>query len=251
LSKVIPILPPGLRVRGVRKRLGHATVLDGVDLTVARGEVVGVLGPNGAGKTTLMHIVAGLLDADEGEVFVDGLADPRRREVRARVGYAPQATALYDEMTAEENVRFFGRMHGLSGARLKERVEWALEFAGLVSRRHDRVGVYSGGMRRRLHVASALLHAPPLVLLDEPTTGVDPQSRNHLLEGIATLRGDRHAILYATHHLDEARRLCDRVVVVDHGRVVAVETASRLADRHGGDLEAALLALTGTELRDR
>lgn len=212
---------PTLVAKSLRRRLGTNVAVDGVDFVAGSGEVVALLGPNGAGKTTLMHLLAGVLAPDEGEVLVDGMRDPTRPSVRTRIGFAPQATAVYDELTAEENLVFFARLHGLSGARLRDRVEHALSFAGLVDRRAHRASTFSGGMRRRLHVASALVHAPSLLLLDEPTVGVDASSRGQLLDGVAALRDQGAAIVYASHHLDEVQRICDRAVVLSHGRVIA------------------------------
>lgn len=237
-SKLCLSSRPALFARRLRKRLGSTAAVDGVDLSVRRGEVVGLLGANGAGKTTLLHLIAGVLAPDEGTIEIDGVADPTRPATRRALGFAPQATAIYDELTAEENLKFFGSVHGLRGASLRRRVEHGLAFAGLLDRRRDRAGTFSGGMKRRLHVASALVHAPPLLLLDEPTVGVDAASRAHLLDGVAALRDEGAAVIYASHHLDEVARVCDRVVVLAHGRVIAED---RL-DRIDLDLESLLRA---------
>jgi ABC-2 type transport system ATP-binding protein len=250
VSKVTTIPLPRLLVRGVHKRFGDRVALDGVDLRVSRGEVLGLVGPNGAGKSTLLRLIAGVMRPDEGSIAVDSAVDPTRAEVRRRLGIAPQGLALYGELSAEENLAFFGRLYGLGGDRLRERVEFALELAGLCDRRRDRVGQFSGGMQRRLNLACSVVHEPTVLLLDEPTVGVDPQSRNHLLESIVRLREDGAAIVYATHYMEEAARVCDRIAVLDHGHVLATGGVESLTRGHGGDLEEAFLALTGSQPRD-
>ena len=240
-----------VRVRGLRKRLGTIDAVDGIDLDVAAGETLGLVGPNGAGKTTLVRLLSGLFRADAGEIVIDGKVDPTRAAVRASLGVAPQDLALYGELTGVENLDFFGRLQGLSGEVLRVRVLRALSFAGLEERGGQRVRGYSGGMQRRLNLACATLHDPRVLFLDEPTAGVDPQSRRHLLAGIEALRREGTAIVFTTHHMEEAARVCDRIAVMDHGRIVALEGTARLAEEHGGgDLEAAFLALTGPRLRD-
>jgi ABC-2 type transport system ATP-binding protein len=236
LSNLCLSLPPALRAVGLRKRLGSTTAVDGVDLCVRRGEVIGLLGANGAGKTTLLHLIAGILGPDAGRIEIAGASDPTKPQVRRALGFAPQATAVYDELSSAENLHFFGSVQGLSRAALKERVEHGLAFAGLLDRRNDRVGTFSGGLKRRLHVACALVHSPALLLLDEPTVGVDAASRGHLLDGVAALRKDGCAVIYASHHLDEVARVCDRVVVLSHGKVIAEDSL----DNIHVDLEALL-----------
>lgn len=224
-----------LSLRGLRKRFGDRVAVDGLSLEVHRGEILGLLGPNGAGKSTTIHMAVGLLDPDEGEIDVDGRGSPRNPEVRRLLGVAPQSIALYDALTPEENLRFFGRVQGLSGRALHERVEWALSFAALSDRRRDRSGELSGGMKRRLNLAAALVHDPSLLLLDEPTVGVDPQSRNAILDRVVELRTADRAVVYTTHYMDEAARICDRIAIVDAGRVLALGTTAELLSRHGGD----------------
>jgi len=234
-----------LVLAGVRKRYGTRTAVDGLSLAVRRGEIFGLLGPNGAGKTTTVGLAIGLLVPDEGTVDVAGLGSPRDPAVRARIGLAPQALALYDALTGQENVAFFGSVYGLSGARLAERVAAAIEFVGLTDRRCDRVATYSGGMKRRLNLAVALVHDPELLLLDEPTVGVDPQSRNLIFENVRHLREAGKTIVYTTHYMEEAERLCDRVGIVDNGRLLALGTVPELVAAHGGRPE--LVADTGGE----
>jgi ABC-2 type transport system ATP-binding protein len=247
----------------VRKtyRKGTETIVavDELTLSVTRGEVLGLLGPNGAGKSTTIHLAVGLLAPDAGTVTVAGAGSPTEDATRRRLGVAPQALALYDLLSGEENVRFMGELHGLEGARLRERVQWALEFVGLIDRRRSRVDTYSGGMKRRLNLAAAIVHDPELILLDEPTVGVDPQSRNQIFDNILALKQLGRTIIYTTHYMEEAERLCDRVAVIDQGRLLALGSVPQLLDAHGvapkmvlqrGTLEEVFLQLTGRSLRD-
>lgn len=224
--------PPLLQVRGLVKRFGARVAVGGLDLHVAGGEVLGLLGPNGAGKSTLVSCVSGLLQADGGEVWLG--QRPLDRSGLARIGVAPQELALYPDLSGEENLRFFARLYGLRGARLAERVDAALRFVGLEERRSTRVEAWSGGMRRRLNLAVAIVHEPDLVILDEPTVGVDPQSRNRILENVEGLRAAGKAVIYTTHYMEEAQRLCDRVAIVDRGRVLAAGGVQALIAAHGG-----------------
>ncbi len=223
-----------IRITNLRKSFGSLLAVDGVSFEIPPGETFGLLGPNGAGKTTTINMLAGLLRPEAGSIEINGAADPGRAEVRRGLGVAPQALSLYGELTGQENVAFFGRMYGLAGERLKERVDWALDFAGLTSRRKDRVRTYSGGMQRRLNLACALVHDPETIFLDEPTAGVDPQSRNFIFENIEALKARGRTILYTTHYMEEAQRLCDRVAIMDHGRVLALDTVPGLIAAHGG-----------------
>lgn len=218
----------------VRKRYGARTAVDGLSLHVRRGEVLGLLGPNGAGKSTSVAMAAGVIAPDGGTVRIDGNGDPRRPVDRARIGVAPQALALYDALSGEANLRFFGAIYDLHGAGLDNRVRWALEFVGLTPRAGDVVATYSGGMKRRLNLAAALVHDPELLLLDEPTVGVDPQSRNALFDNIEALRREGHTIVYTTHYMEEAVRLCDRIAIVDQGRLLALGTLDELLVAHAG-----------------
>jgi ABC-2 type transport system ATP-binding protein len=225
-----------LRFTKVSKTFGTTVAVDGLDLVLEEGEIFGLLGPNGAGKSTSINMAVGLLAPDQGSVEIQGQGDPRRPEVRQCLGVAPQALAIYEELTGDENLRFFGRLYGIKGARLKKRVDWALEFVGLTVRRGDLVKEYSGGMKRRINLAAALLHDPKLLLLDEPTVGVDPQSRNAILEKVMELRDQGKTIIYTTHYMEEAERLCDRVGVIDEGKLLALDTVDGLIDKHGGPL---------------
>ena len=231
-----------IRARDLRKAYAKIQAVDGVSLELVAGETFGLLGPNGAGKTTTIHMLIGALRPDDGEVTINGSTDPTRADVRRQIGVAPQVEALYDELSAAENLSFFGKLYGLAGVRLKERVSWCVDLAGLTARAGDRVKTYSGGMKRRLNLACALVHDPPVLLLDEPTAGVDPQSRNHLLDTIEGFARAGRTILYTTHYMEEAERLCDRVAIMDQGKILALDTVNELLRKHGGPsmLEAEL-----------
>jgi ABC-2 type transport system ATP-binding protein len=218
----------------VSKSFGSTPAVVDLSLAVQNGEIFGLLGPNGAGKTTAVSLAVGLLQADSGRVQIAERYSPRDPMTRRQIGVAPQMTALYNEMTGDENLWFFGKIQNLSGRILQQRVDWALEFVQLQDRRKDRVATYSGGMKRRLNLAVALVHDPPLLLLDEPTVGVDPQSRNAIFDHIFELRRRGKTILYTTHYMEEAQRLCDRVAIMDHGRLLALGTVAELISRYGG-----------------
>lgn len=223
-----------LKLTGLSKSFGALKAVDDLSLEIQQGEVFGLLGPNGAGKSTTINMTVGLLAPDAGTVDVAGAGAPTRVEVRAKLGLAPQALALYGDLSADENLRFFAKMQGLSGGRLNERVNWSLDFVELKPRRKDRVSTFSGGMKRRLNMAVALLHDPPFLLFDEPTVGVDPQSRNAIFENILELKRQGRTIVYTTHYMEEAERLCDRIGVIDHGRLLALDTVPKLLSAHGG-----------------
>jgi len=223
-----------LSLSNVRKSFGRIVAVDGLSLSVRKGEVLGLLGPNGAGKSTSVSLAVGLLAPESGTVTIEGHGNPVAPEVRQEIGVAPQALALYDLLTGEENLRFFGEVYGLSGDALDRRVAWCLDFVGLTDRKGDRAGGYSGGMKRRLNLAAAVLHDPELLLLDEPTVGVDPQSRNKIFESIETLHRDGRTIIYTTHYMEEAERLCDRIAIIDAGKLLALGTLSELLAAHGG-----------------
>ncbi len=232
-----------LRFREARKTFGSIVAVDDLTLEIRRGEVFGLLGPNGAGKTTTVSLSVGLLLPDRGAVEIDGAGSPATAGVRAKIGVAPQSLAIYEELTGEENLAFFGRLYGLGSAVLAERVAASLRFVGLSERGRDFAKTYSGGMKRRLNLAVAVLHEPPLLLLDEPTVGVDPQSRNAIFENVLALKERGVTVIYTTHYMEEAQRLCDRVAILDHGRVLALDTVDALIRAHGGN--SVVRALTG------
>ncbi|MGA4644840.1 ATP-binding cassette domain-containing protein [Limisphaera sp. 4302-co] len=225
-----------LRVERLSKSFGAVRAVDGVSFEVGAGELYGLLGPNGAGKTTTIAMIAGLLRPDSGEVFIDGRplgADPQR--ARRILGVVPQELALYEELSARENLEFWGRLGGLSSRDARRRATELLEALSLADRAREPVKTYSGGMKRRVNLACALLHRPRLLLLDEPTVGIDPQARLGILEFIRHLRHEGTAILYTTHYLEEAEALCQRIGILDQGRLLVEGTLARLRERVGGD----------------
>jgi ABC-2 type transport system ATP-binding protein len=218
-----------LSVSHLEKRFGERTAVADVSFEIRSGETVGVLGPNGAGKTTTLAMISGLARPDRGSVAFQGkLVNHDGNELKRHVGLVPQDLALYEELSAWANLELFGGLYGLKGRGLAERATDALQLVGLVDRRNDRVRGFSGGMKRRLNIAGALLHDPDLILLDEPTVGVDPQSRNAIFENLEELKRRGKTLLYTTHYMEEAERLCDRVVIMDHGRVIADDTVPGL-----------------------
>jgi len=223
-----------IKAENLKKYYGATVALDDVSFEVQKGETFGLLGPNGAGKTTTIKLLCGLLRPDAGTVTLDGKTDPGQIEVRLSLGVVPQSLALYEELSALENLRFFGKIYGLNGQKLKERVRDCLDIAGLAKRCKERVSKYSGGMKRRLNMVCSLLHDPPILLLDEPTVGVDPQSRNLIFETIEAMGKEGRTIIYTTHYMEEAQRLCDRVAIIDHGRILDMDSVENLITRHGG-----------------
>lgn len=216
-------LPVAMRLRDLRANYGAVRAVDGVSLDLHRGEIVALIGPNGSGKSTTLGIAAGILDPAAGTVELEGnerSADPAR--FARGIGFVPQDSTLYDELTVVQNLRFFGRLHGLRGFDLDARICRALVRANLTDRSETRAKTLSGGLKQRLGIAAALLHEPPVLLLDEPTTALDPASRESLFDQLQRLRDDGHAILLTTHHLDEAERGCDRIALLENGRLVAV-----------------------------
>jgi ABC-2 type transport system ATP-binding protein len=246
-----------LEVTHLRKAYGQLLAVDDVSFAVKPGELVGLLGPNGAGKTTTVSMIAGLVKPDRGDVRIageplEGDTDPKKR----RIGLVPQDLALYDELSARANLRFFGALYNLRATALDAAIASSLALVGLADRERDRVGTFSGGMKRRLNLAAGLLHDPDILLLDEPTVGVDPQSRNAIFTNLEELKRRGKALLYTTHYMEEAERLADRIVVIDHGRVIADDTVSGMRMRvpavggSAASLEEVFLALTGRSLRD-
>lgn len=214
-----------LKVEALKKSYGKLVAVDGVSLQAGSGEIIGLLGPNGAGKTTTVSMIAGLVRPDSGSVQIegrplDGDSDPNKR----RIGLVPQDVALFDELTAQENLRLFAALYDLDGTAARRAIGEALDLVGLVDRAQERVKNYSGGMKRRLNLAAALLHDPQILLLDEPTVGVDPQSRNAIFDNLEVLKKRGKTLIYTTHYMEEAERLCDRVIIIDHGKVVADDT---------------------------
>ncbi len=250
-----------LACEGLRKTFGERVAVDGVGFMIGPGETYGLLGPNGAGKTTTISMVCGLLTRDAGRVTLAGRElDTRTVDVKAAIGFVPQEIAIYPDLTARENLRFFGRLYDLSGAPLESRIDRVLDTIGLADRGNERTDAFSGGMKRRLNIGLGMLNDPSLLVLDEPTVGVDPQSRNAILDSVEALAREGMAVLYTTHYMEEAERLCDRVGILDEGTLKAEGTPRELISLVGehdrlhvdarGDLAAAAasaVAVPGVE----
>ena len=244
-----------LQVVGIDKRFGDLHAVNDLSFEIAPGETFGLLGPNGAGKTTSISIICGLLDPDSGTVTVGGTRIRAGSTAgRQLIGYVPQEIALYPDLNGRDNLRYFARLYGLRGADANQRIDEVLEIVGLTDRAGDRVEHYSGGMQRRLNIAAGMIHRPQLLILDEPTVGIDPQSRNAILDAVDRLGSEGMSVLYTTHYMEEAERLCDRVGIVDHGKLLACGTRRELIsliDEHdrisiglGADAEHAATIVT-------
>jgi ABC-2 type transport system ATP-binding protein len=236
-----------LNVALLAKSFGDRRAVDSVSFEIAPGEVYGLLGPNGAGKTTSISMIAGVLPRDGGTVTIDGIDLDQGPRARARLGLVTQGVTLYQDLTGRENLRFWGQLYDLSGAALDRAVDVGLADVGLTDRANDPVSTYSGGMQRRLNLAAGLLHRPRVLILDEPTVGVDPQSRAAIFQLIERLRDDGMAVLYTTHYMEEAERLCSRIGVIDRGRIVAEGTKAELVARLGREVRVEF-AFDGPEL---
>lgn len=234
----------GLEVSHLRKSYGDQTAVDDLSFHVNNGEIFGLIGPNGAGKSTTMLIIVGLLRADAGSVTFDGQHyNPRDAEMRTRLGIVPQELAIYPELTAAQNLRFFGRLQGLHGRRLKERVDYVLNLTGLTPNADHTLSTFSGGMSRRLNFGIALLHEPRFVVLDEPTVGIDPQSRTNLLDGVLEISRRGVGVLYASHYMEEVEAVCQRVAIIDRGRLLKMGTLDELQDRTQFDFRVRVASL--------
>ncbi|HEY3806714.1 MAG TPA: ABC transporter ATP-binding protein [Kofleriaceae bacterium] len=224
-----------LELRGLGKDYGERTAVRAVDLDVVKGEIFGLLGPNGAGKTTTISMACGVVTPTRGSVTIAGIdLATNARAAKHKLGLVPQELAIFGELSAVQNLAWFGALYNLHGARAAERIDWALGVVGLRDRARDVVKTYSGGMQRRLNIAAGLLHRPELLILDEPTVGVDPQSRNHIFDTVRALRADGMTVIYTTHYMEEVEALCDRVAIMDHGEIVALGTQSELIARYAG-----------------
>ncbi|HEY48684.1 MAG TPA: ABC transporter ATP-binding protein [Dehalococcoidia bacterium] len=244
-----------LVAKDLHKSFNHIKAVDGVSFTIDKGEIFGLLGPNGAGKTTTIRMLSTVLEPDSGDVTIGGYSVRRDADaVRSIIGVCPQELALYEELSAIDNLVFFGRMAGLSGREAREQAMSHLKLLGLVERAKGRVDKFSGGMKRRVNLAISLMGHPQLLFLDEPTVGIDPQSRNNIYETIEGLRDKGMTILYTTHYMEEADRLCKRVAIVDGGQIITMDTPRNLRSQIGPPeqvtLEDVFLHLTGRSLRD-
>jgi len=223
-----------IRFTNLNKSFGNRKVIDNLSFTIKSNEIFGLLGPNGAGKTTSVNLAVGLLEPDSGSINIGESGSPHSKKDRLQIGVATQSLAIYEDLTAEENLLFFGRIYGLRGKVLRERVDWAFQFVSLENRRNDKPANYSGGMKRRLNLACGILHDPRILILDEPTVGVDPQSRNAIFEQIKMLNDAGKTIVYITHYMEEAEQLCDRVAIIDNGKIHAMDSVENLIETHGG-----------------
>jgi ABC-2 type transport system ATP-binding protein len=236
---------PVLMCHGLRRQFGDLVAVDDISFQIAAGETYGLLGPNGAGKTTTISMIAGLLEGDAGEIFVAGQPMTTRTvKAKSALGYVPQDLAIYPDLSGLENLIFFARLYGMPTAAAKARADEVLELIGLTDRASEQTKTYSGGMKRRLNIGLGLLNRPKLLVLDEPTVGVDPQSRNAILESVAGFSGAGMAIMYTTHYMEEAERLCDRVGIIDHGDLIAEGTQRELVAMVG-EFDRVALAASG------
>jgi ABC-2 type transport system ATP-binding protein len=226
---------PLIEINGLVKKYGERVAVQGVSFSIEQGEIFGLLGPNGAGKTTTLSILSTLLSPDEGNVTISGYDLVREaKHIKCLIGSVPQELALYPTLSARDNLAFFGHIYGLQGTNLKERITAVLALVGLRDRASDPVQTFSGGMKRRLNIAAGLIHKPRILFLDEPTVGVDPQSRNFIFEHVERLNEEGMTIIYTTHYMEEAERLCDRVAIMDQGRILALDSTKGLIDMLGG-----------------
>jgi ABC-2 type transport system ATP-binding protein len=245
VSSYEPTVPAlALEVAGLRKSYGRQAALQGVSFSVREGERVALLGPNGAGKTTLIRCISGRVRMDDGKVLIFGKPSSRSGTLQ-RLGMVPQELAIYSDLTAKENLECFGRFHGLRGRALRERVQWALQWIALEDRADELTSRFSGGMKRRVNIACGVMHRPGILLLDEPTVGVDPQSRQRIFDMLDELSAAGTAIVLTTHHLDEAQQRSDRIVIVDHGKVIADGTLPELIDCTIGSQRRVLFQISG------
>lgn len=246
-----------LEIKNLTKKYGAKTALDNITFSVSRSSCFGLLGPNGAGKSTAIKILAGITGFDSGQVSIFTLdAVGSKSKICRRVGYVPQEITIYNNLSAYNNLVFFGELYGLRGKELKGRVEEVLEDVGLKDKANDLAATFSGGMKRRLNIAAALMHKPDLLILDEPTVGVDPQSRNHIFGILRALKAQGVTTVYSTHYMEEVEALCDDIAIIDNGKVIAQGRLSELYEKYGDgttarpSLETIFLSLTGTSLRD-
>jgi ABC-2 type transport system ATP-binding protein len=218
-----------VKIQGLTKKFGDFTAVDNIDLTIKEGEICGLLGPNGAGKSTTINMICGLLSISKGSISILG-KDSRKdsKFAKLNIGVVPQDIAVYEDLTCFENVKFFGSLYGLRGETLKKKVEEALEFVGLSDKQKSFPAQFSGGMKRRLNIACALVHRPKLIVMDEPTVGIDPQSRNHILQSVKRLNELGCTVIYTSHYMEEIEQICSKISIIDHGKVIAEGTKEEL-----------------------
>jgi ABC-2 type transport system ATP-binding protein len=218
-----------IKIAGLVKRYGEIAAVDNVDLEIADGSIFGLLGPNGAGKTTIINVMTGITRKDKGTISIFGLdLEKKSMEIKKEIGVVPQDVAVFEDLSAYDNLMFFGYLYGLRGSLLKVRVQEALDFTGLSDRKKDFPSKYSGGMKRRLNIACAILHHPKLIIMDEPTVGIDPQSRNHILNSVRELNRTGSTIIYTSHYMEEVEEICTGIAIMDKGRVIAKGTNDEL-----------------------
>lgn len=238
-----------LQVNRVRKSFGKTEVVRGVTFSVEKGEAFGLLGPNGAGKSTTISMICGLLPYDDGEIQVSGLSvKDHPLEIKRKIGVVPQDIALYPTMSAMDNLLFWGKMYGLTGRDVKQRAAEILDFVGLSDKAKQKIETFSGGMKRRINIGAALMHKPELLIMDEPTVGIDPQSRNHILEAVKELNKAGMTIIYTSHYMEEVEFLCKRIGIIDHGEVIAIGNKEDLCNRLSG---GTLVKMEVNPLEDR
>ncbi len=221
-----------IRAEQIKKNFGNIQAVDGINLEIKEGEIVGLLGPNGAGKSTTISMISTLYKPTSGQLFFDGkdiIKEPKW--IKPHLGYVPQEIALYDSLSGFENLKYFGGLYGLSGTELKKRISAVSEIIGIDDRLKDKVSQYSGGMKRRINIGVALLHQPKLIIMDEPTVGIDPQSRNHILETVKRLNQEGMTVIYTSHYMEEVEAICKNVYIMDHGKVIAEGTQDALIEQ--------------------
>lgn len=241
-----------ITIDNLTKQFGDVTAVDGLSLSVSKGELFGLLGPNGAGKTTTINVLCGLIPPTQGSVIVRGCDVQKEPEkVKTSIGVCPQDTAVFDYLSGRENIEFFGNLHGLSKETLKTNTDTLLEKMGFTENANRRANIFSGGMRRRINLAMALVHDPEIAFLDEPTVGMDPQSRRAVWDFITGLKSQDKTIILTTHYMEEAEELCDRVGIIDYGKLIALDTPAQLMENHHAkNLEDVFIELTGRRIRE-
>ncbi|QPZ41924.1 ABC transporter ATP-binding protein [Bacillus halotolerans] len=225
-----------LQAENIKKEYGKKTIVKGISFSLKKGESFGLLGPNGAGKSTTISMISGLVPLDGGEITVGGYVIGKdTNKAKQTIGIVPQEIALYPTLTAQENLVFWGKMYGLTHGEAKKRSAEVLEYVGLTERAKDKIETFSGGMKRRINIGAALMHKPELLIMDEPTVGIDPQSRNHILETVKQLNETGMTVIYTSHYMEEVEYLCDRIGIIDQGEMIAIGTKNDLCSRLGGD----------------